>query len=213
MNGSKLNIEAYRVSGKSIYGKYTSGKKSGFGWFSLDTFVVDPDYKNVYATVRDGMYIYTNRSFSKVQTTIKKYSGIIVISKKDGDRQVICDKKDHYEIGWMTAGAFSNTLLYDGREKQTVADGIYEFGCGYQDDKNGGAKDQTAMEGYQKYTFKIKHITQINTIFKIQKMESIYLWYFRVFQGKMQRRGKWEVINFVGQKNQKKYEGSLNCSD
>ena len=105
VNGSKLNIEAYRVSGKSIYGKYTSGKESGFGWFSLDTFVVDPDYKNVYATVRDGMYIYTSRSFSKVQTTIKKYSGIIVISKKDGDRQVICDKKDHYEIGWMTAGA------------------------------------------------------------------------------------------------------------
>lgn len=160
VNGSKLNIEAYRVSGKSIYGKYTSGKESGFGWFSLDTFVVDPDYKNVYATVRDGMYIYTSRSFSKVQTTIKKYSGIIVISKKDGDRQVICDKKDHYEIGWMTAGAFSNTLLYDGREKQTVADGIYEFGCGYQDDKNGGAKDQTAMEGFQKYTFKIMHITQ-----------------------------------------------------
>ena len=73
---------------------------------------------------------------------------------------MICDKKDHYEIGWMTAGAFSNTLLYDGREKQTVADGIYEFGCGYQDDKNGGAKDQTAMEGFQKYTFKIMHITQ-----------------------------------------------------
>ena len=76
------------------------------------------------------MYIYTSRSFSKVQTTIKKYSGIIVISKKDGDHQVICDNTDHYEIGWMTAGAFSNTLLYDGREKQTVADGIYEFGCG-----------------------------------------------------------------------------------
>ena len=53
-----------------------------------------------------------------------------------------------------------DTKLYDGREKQTVADGIYEFGCGYQDDKNGGAKDQTAMEGLQKYTFKIMHITQ-----------------------------------------------------
>lgn len=35
VNGSKLNIEAYRVSGKSIYGKYTSGKESGFGWFPL----------------------------------------------------------------------------------------------------------------------------------------------------------------------------------
>lgn len=106
------------------------------------------------------MHIYTNRKFSKVQTTIKKYSGIIVISKKDGDRQVICDKKDHYEIGWMTAKEFSNTLLYDGREKQTVADGIYEFRCGYQDDKDGGTKKQTAMDNYQKYTLKIMHITR-----------------------------------------------------
>lgn len=30
VNGSKLNIEAYRVSGKSIYGKYTSGKRHLF---------------------------------------------------------------------------------------------------------------------------------------------------------------------------------------
>lgn len=160
VSGDKLSIEAYRVSGKSIYGNYTSGKKSGAGWFALNTFVVNPDYKNVYATVRDHMYIYTNRSFSKVQTTIKKYSGVIVISKKDGDRQVICDKKDHYEIGWMTSGAFSNTLLYDGREKQIISNGIYEFRCGYQDDKNGGTKEQTDMESFQKYTFKIIYITR-----------------------------------------------------
>lgn len=159
VNGGKLKIEAYRVSKKSIYGTYKSGKKSGTGWFSLDTFVVNPDYKNVYATVRDGMHIYTDRSFSKVQTTIKKYSGIIVISKKGSHRQVICDKKDHYEIGWMTSGVFSNTLLYDGREKQILADGIYEFRCGYQDDKNGGTKKQTEMENYPRHTFKIVHVT------------------------------------------------------
>lgn len=40
----------------------------------------------------------------------------------------------------MTASAFSNTLLYDGREKQTLADGIYKFRCGYQDDENGEVK-------------------------------------------------------------------------
>ena len=61
--------------------------------FLLITFVVNPKYKNVYATVRDHMYIYTSRSYSKVQTTIKKYSGVIVISKVDGDRQVIRDKR------------------------------------------------------------------------------------------------------------------------
>ena len=158
--GNNLTIEAYKVSKNGIYGNYKSGKRSGTGWFSLNTFVVNPKYKNVYATVRDHMYIYTSRSYSKVQTTIKKYSGVIVISKVDGDRQVICDKKDHYEIGWMTASAFSNTLLYDGREKQTLADGIYKFRCGYQDDENGGSKNQSAMEAYPEYTFKIMHTTQ-----------------------------------------------------
>lgn len=159
VNGSQLKIEAYKVSGNSIYGNYQSGNSTGSGWFSLSTFVVNPKYKNVYATVRDRMHIYTDSSFSEVQTTIKKYSGIIVISKNGGNRQVICDKKDHYEIGWMTSGAFSNTLLYDGREKQTLSDGIYEFRCGYQDDKNGGSKNQTEMMAYPKYTFKILHTT------------------------------------------------------
>lgn len=160
VNGSQLKIEAYKVSGNSIYGKYQSGKSAGDGWFTLNTFVANPKYKNVYATVRDSMHIYTDSRFSEVQTTIKKYSGIIVISKNGGNRQVICDKKDHYEIGWMTSGAFSNTLLYDGREKQILADGIYEFRCGYQDDENGGSKNQTAMAAYPKYTFKIMHTTR-----------------------------------------------------
>ena len=64
VNGSKLNIEAYRVSGKSIYGKYTSGKESGFGWFSLDTFVVDPDYKKcVCNSTRRDVHLYESKFF------------------------------------------------------------------------------------------------------------------------------------------------------
>ena len=170
VEGNNLTIEAYKVSKEGIYGNYKSGKSSGAGWFSLNTFVVNPKYKNVYATVRAKMHIYTDRSFSKVQTRIKKYSGVIVISKVDGDRQVICDKNNHYEIGWMTAKAFSNTLLYDGREKQTLADGIYKFRCGYQDDENGGSKDQFAMEAYPQYTFKIMHTT--HNQYYIQNVET-----------------------------------------
>ena len=84
VNGSKLNIEAYRVSGKSIYGKYTSGKESGFGWFSLDTFVVDPDYKNVYATVRDGMYIIRVEVFQRYRQRLKSIVGLSSSVKKMG---------------------------------------------------------------------------------------------------------------------------------
>lgn len=189
VTGNKLTIEAYKVSKNGIYGNYKSGKSSGTGWFSLNTFVVNPKYKNVYATVRDRMHIYTSRSYSKVQTTIKKYSGVIVISKVDGDRQVICDKNDHYEIGWMTASAFSNTLLYDGREKQTLADGIYKFRCGYQDDENGGSKNQSAMESYPEYTFKIMHTTQNQ--YYIQNVETEkYLAVIFKTAGKEAEKGK-----------------------
>ena len=58
--GNNLTIEAYKVSKNGIYGNYKSGKRFGTGWFSLNTFVVNPKYKNVYATVRDHMYIYTS---------------------------------------------------------------------------------------------------------------------------------------------------------
>lgn len=81
VNGSKLNIEAYRVSGKSIYGKYTSGKESGFGWFSLDTFVVDPDYKNVYATVREFIRVEV---FQRYRQRLKSIVGLSSSVKKMG---------------------------------------------------------------------------------------------------------------------------------
>ncbi len=160
VNGGSLTIEAYKVSEKGIFGNYQSGNQKGSGWLPLSAFVSQTDYKHVYATVRDAMYIYEDSTFSSVLTTIKKYTGVIVISKEGDKRQVICDKKDHYEIGWMTSSAFSNTLLYDGREKRTLKDGTYEFNCGYQDDRSGGKSQQTTMDQYEKHTWKIQYITR-----------------------------------------------------
>ena len=161
VDGGKLRLIARKVSEKGIFGEYTSGDDKGSGWFSLETFVEDPSYKNVYATARDGMYAYTDSSFDEVQGTIGKYTGVIVISKEGGNRQVIYETKNGYAIGWMTDGAFSNCLLYDGREKQILSDGTYLARPGYIDDENGGEamKKQTGLAKYDPYTLVFTHVT------------------------------------------------------
>lgn len=164
VDGGKLKLTARKVSEKGIFGEYTSGENQGSGWFSLETFVEDPSYKNVYATTRDGMYAYTDSSFDEVQGTIGKYTGVIVISKEGGNRQVIYETKEGYAIGWMTDGAFSNCLLYDGREKQILSDGIYLARPGYMDDENGGVamKNQTGLSAYEPFTLVFTHVTGDN---------------------------------------------------
>lgn len=84
VNGSKLNIEAYRVSGKSIYGKYTSGKKSGFGWFSLDTFVVDPGYKMCMQQYETGCTFIRIEVFQRYRQRLKSIVGLSSSVKKMG---------------------------------------------------------------------------------------------------------------------------------
>ncbi|MDD7209968.1 MAG: C39 family peptidase [Lachnospiraceae bacterium] len=158
-DGKNLTVKATRVEGNSIFGSYESGNTKGEGWFPISDFVEDPEYENVYATVRETMPIYEDADCSSVQTKIKKYRGIIVVSKEGSSRQVICESKNHYEIGWMDGKDFVNTLEYDGREKQTLADGIYEFGYGYQDDESGGSEDQQFMNQFKKWQFSIRHIS------------------------------------------------------
>lgn len=164
VDGGRLQLTAYKVKDNAIFGDYSSGDAKGSGWFSMETFVEDPSYKNVYATARDGMYAYTDSSFDEVRGTIKKYTGIIVISKEGSNRQIIFETEDGYEIGWMTAGAFSNCLVYDGRDKQILADGEYRFSCGYQDDETGGAamKNQTALADYSTFTFVVTYVSEGN---------------------------------------------------
>lgn len=164
VDGGTLRLTAYRVDGNSIYGDYVSGDTQGSGWFPVDIFVEDPDYEPVYATTRDAMYAYTDSSFDEVRGNIKKYTGIIVVSREGGSRQVIYETKDGYEIGWMTSDAFSNCLLYDGREKQILADGTYVLWCGYADDADGGAalNSQSGLVSYDSYTMELIYVSDNN---------------------------------------------------
>lgn len=161
VDGGGLRLTAYRAEGAALYGDYVSGDTQGSGWFSVDTFVENPDYEPVYATTRDAMYAYTDSSFDQVRGTIKKYTGIIVVSREGTNRQVIYETDNGYEMGWMTGNAFSNCLLYDGRDKQILSDGTYLFQCGYADDADGGAvlESQTGLAAYDSYALELTYVS------------------------------------------------------
>lgn len=125
VDGANLTITATLAAKEAIYGEYVSGEVSGSGWFSLDTFIENPSYTKEYVTVREEMPIYKNKDYKSKKATIKKYSGIILVTKTGEKRQVIYETKSGYGIGWIKGENYENTLEYDGRPKQTLADGSY----------------------------------------------------------------------------------------
>ena len=80
---------------------------------------------------------------------------MIAVGNEGENRQVIYEKKDHYGIGWMTEASFTDTLLYDGREKQILRDGVYQLQNGYLDSKKGGLIDQSLLDQYPCFEWKL----------------------------------------------------------
>ncbi len=150
--GSEVKITG--AEGESLYGEYEGGE----GWFAMDSFVDDPDFRHIYATVRAEMTAYTDSSLLEARGTFEKYTGVIAVSRDEDAVQVIYDQKDHYEIGWISEGDFANTLHYDGREKAVLRDGIYHVCCGYADNATGGVKDQFIMQLYEPYDLELIHV-------------------------------------------------------
>lgn len=164
-DGEDFVLSATKVQGDAIYGTFNHRGKPQTGWFNKNIFVENGNFEDEYYTVRSAMDVYTDSDLDEIQDTIKKYSGVIVIGKGKGARQVIYQrKKGGYGIGWMDADTLTNTLVYDGREKQTLADGEYIFRCGYQDDIDGGAPiaAQAELKEHTPLTFKISHVIRDN---------------------------------------------------
>ena len=162
IRGEDLVLHAKKARENALYGIFKCNGRQESGWFSLEDFVADPDYEDEYFTVRSGMTVYKDRWLDEVQDHIKKYSGVIVIGSRDDSRQVIYQRKKGYGIGWMSADTLTNTLIYDGREKQTLADGTYLFCCGYQDDQDGGTypAGQDFLKSYLPRLWQIRHISR-----------------------------------------------------
>ena len=154
----EFKIRIHKAEGEALYGDYESADGGGSGWISADSVMFDPEFDHVYATVRDKMSIYTDSSCTSKRTSIKKYSGVILIGKEGKSRQVIYDKGDRYAIGWMKREEYKNSLKYDGRPKQVLADGAYHFRCGYRDDGSGGGLVQPEYEACPDQVFILTHL-------------------------------------------------------
>ena len=129
VSGGSFVFKASDVSldQKALFGSYEVGGEKKEGWVPASVFLYDESFTPVYGTVRAAMTIYTDSSLSEREASIKKYSGIIAVGKTDGARQVIYETKKGYGIGWMSADEYENKLVYDGRDKQVLADGTYTF--------------------------------------------------------------------------------------
>lgn len=86
----------------------------------------------IYATARHEIPIYTDDVGSEVAYVTNQYAKICVIDRGEDYYQVEYEsKKNGTQIGWVSKGDFySDCLIYDGREKQAIADGDYEMSYG-----------------------------------------------------------------------------------
>ena len=158
---NQLVLQITKSTQKAVYGTFDQDGRQETGWFDIRSFVSDPDYEHIYATVRRSMPVYTDSTLEERQDKIRKYSGVILISREGDSRQVIYQKrkKDAYGIGWMSEEDLEKTLVYDGREKQALCNGTYLFRPGYVDDPEGGApvRIQIPMTGFRPFSWELIH--------------------------------------------------------
>ncbi len=129
VSGGRFTFTARDIShdGRALFGSYTIGGEEREGWVPSSVFLWDESFTHVYATVRDSMTIYSSPDLSDKKASIKKYSGIIALGKTDSAVQVVYETKKEYGIGWLSLEEYDNKLVYDGRDKQLLADGTYSF--------------------------------------------------------------------------------------
>ena len=88
--------------------------------------IYNEEYEPEYAFLREAVPVYSDRYGSEYLGKAAKYSGVIVVSKTESYVQVIFEKKKKYAIGWMERSLYNeHSRLYNGDEKQLLADGTY----------------------------------------------------------------------------------------
>lgn len=85
-------------------------------------------FKVKYAFLKESAPIYNDYQGSERIGKAPKYSGVMVVSQTKSYVQVIYEKKKGYGIGWMERKLYQEiSCLYNGEEKQLIADGIYRL--------------------------------------------------------------------------------------
>lgn len=88
--------------------------------------IYNEEYEVKYTFLREEVPVYTDQYGSKMLGKAEKYSGVMVVSETESYVQVIFEKEDGYEIGWMEKSQYKeHGKRYNGEEKQLLADGTY----------------------------------------------------------------------------------------
>jgi hypothetical protein len=90
--------------------------------------IYNDEFEVQYAFLKEGASIYGDQNGSSKIGKAAKYTGVIVVSQTKSYVQVIYETKSGYGIGWMKRSRYEKIgLLYNGAEKQLLADGTYEM--------------------------------------------------------------------------------------
>lgn len=114
--------------------------------------IYNDKYEMEYGFVKEEATLYGDCQGSHQVGKAKKYTGILVVSKTESYVQVIYETKKGYGIGWMERGWYNEIVrMYNGVEKQLLADGGYEITNLLSDKKY---KIELEFTGDQKYKIK-----------------------------------------------------------
>lgn len=88
--------------------------------------VYNSNFKMQYGFLKKKVFVYSDYRGSKRIQSAPRYSGILIVSKTESYVQVIYERKKDYGMGWISVEDYKEyCILYDGREKQLLADGTY----------------------------------------------------------------------------------------
>ena len=106
----------------------------GFFLFPCQILAFEHGYKSqtdtISATVRYDLAVYYDNSNAELKEYLPAFSGVTVIGSSDSWYEISYKSSSGTDTGWVTKDDFTyDCLIYDGREKQIIANGVYRFNC------------------------------------------------------------------------------------
>ncbi len=81
----------------------------------------------IYAIARHEVAVYADNDGDDFQKYLKEYTGFCVTERDGSWMKIEYQSKGDTKTGWITKSDFySDCLIYDGSEKQPMADGVYK---------------------------------------------------------------------------------------
>lgn len=104
----------------------------GMFLFPVQSFAFEhgykPDTDYIYAMVRNDIPVYDSNDGEDFKTYLPSFSGIKVIDSAGSWYQIEYEGKSGVSTGWVTKDEFTyDCLIYDGSEKQILANGTYRL--------------------------------------------------------------------------------------